>query len=73
MVSLAYRPVFLPRDLLPRLLAWGAMVLLGALIASTYFGRSPSPYGTCYGVSGRTIPCDLVTRGATPHRPPNER
>lgn len=32
------------------------------LIAWSYLGTSSSPYGTCYGTSGRSVPCELVKR-----------
>jgi len=37
-------------------------LLLAALIASRYVGRSSSPYGVCYAASGRSVPCGLVGR-----------
>ena len=42
-----------------------AVVLLLAvcvLLASTYLGHSPGPYGACYVKSGRQVPCELVSR-----------
>ena len=33
---------------------------LALAIGSTYFGHASSPYGTCYGSSGRTIPCAVA-------------
>jgi hypothetical protein len=41
------------------LLGW---LLLAGLIASTYVGHSPSPYGACYAANGRSVPCELVHR-----------
>jgi hypothetical protein len=37
-------------------------IALAALIAMSYFGHSPSPYGTCYGSTGRSVPCAAIGR-----------
>jgi hypothetical protein len=42
---------------LPRALTLLVLAILLALLASTYFGDSFSPYGTCYAPSGRAVPC----------------
>jgi hypothetical protein len=55
----------------PSRLATALVLLLGLVLmtalASTYFGHSPSPYGVCYGSSGRPIPCAVVARTHTTH------
>ena len=51
------------RDLLGRVIAIVLLVLLVLVVGGTYIGHSPGPYGTCYGTSGRSIPCELVARG----------
>jgi hypothetical protein len=42
--------------------AVAALILLTlvTLLASTYIGHSPSPYGACYAPNGRSVPCDIV-------------
>lgn len=35
-------------------------VTAAAFVASTYFGHSTSPYGTCYSQSGRAVPCEAL-------------
>lgn len=35
-------------------------IALGVMIAASYFGHSPSPYGTCYGSTGRSVPCEAI-------------
>ncbi len=35
------------------------VIALAAVIAQSYVGHSPGPYGTCYAPSGRSIPCEL--------------
>ena len=37
------------------------VVFLAVLIARSYFGHSPGPYGACYAASGRSIPCAVDT------------
>jgi hypothetical protein len=39
------------------------MVVIG-LLASTYIGHATSPYGVCYGTSGRSIPCAIAERAS---------
>jgi hypothetical protein len=39
------------------------MVVIG-LLASTYIGHATSPYGVCYGASGRSIPCAIAERAS---------
>ena len=51
-----------PRDLFGRVIAILLLVLLVLVVGGTYVGHSPGPYGTCYGTSGRSIPCELVAR-----------
>ena len=41
------------------ILGWLA---LAGLIASSYMGRSSSPYGVCYAASGRSVPCAALPR-----------
>jgi hypothetical protein len=53
----------LSRNDLVRATLTGLLLLaLCALIASTYFGHSTSPYGACYVKSGRQVPCELLPR-----------
>jgi len=40
------------------------LVVMIGLLASTYIGHAKSPYGVCYGESGRSIPCALVAKGS---------
>jgi hypothetical protein len=42
--------------------ALAALILLAlvTLLASTYVGHSPGPYGACYASNGRSVPCELV-------------
>jgi hypothetical protein len=49
-------------DLVRAALTGVLLLVICALIASTYFGHSPSPYGACYAKSGRQVPCELVPR-----------
>jgi hypothetical protein len=44
-------------------------LVLTAALASTYFGHATSPYGVCYGSSGRSIPCALAKAGPPSQRP----
>jgi hypothetical protein len=37
-------------------------LLLAGLIAASYVGHSPSPYGVCYSARGRSVPCAAVAR-----------
>jgi len=39
--------------------------VLTAALASTYLGHSSSPYGNCFGRSGRPAPCRVVARTLT--------
>jgi hypothetical protein len=34
-------------------------LVVASLIARSFVGSSTSPYGTCYGSTGRSIPCEL--------------
>ncbi len=43
-------------------------VVLMTALASTYFGHASSPYGVCYGSSGRPVPCAVVARARVTHR-----
>jgi len=58
----------LPRTVLLRAFTIALFVALLALIASTYIGHSPSPYGMCFGSTGRTIPC-AVAKSPQPAHP----
>jgi hypothetical protein len=49
-------------DLVRAALAGVLLIVICALLASTYFGHSPGPYGACYVKSGREVPCELVSR-----------
>jgi hypothetical protein len=49
-------------DLVRAALAGMLLLALCALLASTYVGHSPGPYGACYVKSGREVPCELVSR-----------
>jgi len=74
MVSLLPQPLAIPpRELIARLLAMGALLLLAGFLLSTYVGHAPGPYGACYAASGRAVPCDLAVSGRSAHRPLNER
>jgi hypothetical protein len=44
---------------LATLLGW---LLLAAAIGLSYLGHSSSPYGVCYGRSGRSVPCAALPR-----------
>jgi hypothetical protein len=57
---LALRTQFIPlaeraREVLPVVLTLVLVLLLIAGLASTYVGRSRSPYDTCYGPNGRAV------------------
>lgn len=43
-----------------RLLAIILLALVLVLLGSTYVGHASSPYGVCFGKSGRTIPCAVL-------------
>ena len=45
-----------------RVAAIVVLVIVVGLLASTYIGHSSSPYGVCYGRSGRSVPCVIVAR-----------
>lgn len=53
----------------PSRLAIAVVLLFGlgltTALASTYFGHSSSPYGNCFGRSGRPAPCAVVARSLT--------
>ena len=38
------------------------LALIVALLAATYIGDSSSPYGMCYGTTGRAVPCEALRR-----------
>jgi hypothetical protein len=71
MLGLSHTSAIRPKELALRLTAIAAVLFLGSFLARTYFGHSSSPYGVCYGSSGRSVPCSLVAQSN--HRPPNER
>ena len=61
------------KELAERTLALILFALMLALLGHTYVGHSSSPYGVCYGASGRSIPCAVAASGGPPQRPPNGR
>jgi len=60
-------------EIAERVLALVLLALVIALLGHTYIGHSSSPYGVCYGASGRSIPCAVAASGDSAHRPPNAR
>ena len=48
------------RQLVPVVLTLALFALLAAALASTYLGRSLSPYDTCYGPNGRAVSCAVL-------------
>ncbi len=48
------------RQVVPIVLTLALFLLLVAALASTYVGRSRSPYGTCYGPNGRAVSCAVL-------------
>lgn len=56
-------PPFIRRlqELGGRAIAIVLLVALAVTIARAYIGHSPGPYGTCYGSSGRSIPCEVLS------------
>lgn len=51
-----------PRAVIGPAIAIALLLILAVAIGRTYFGHASSPYGVCYGTSGRAIPC-AVARG----------
>ena len=49
-------------DIIRSALALLLLLTLCGLLASTYIGQSPGPYGACYASNGREVPCDAVSR-----------
>ncbi|MDB4892389.1 MAG: hypothetical protein JWL61_4244 [Gemmatimonadetes bacterium] len=47
-------------DVVRSVLAALILLTLVTLLASTYIGHSPGPYGACYAPNGRSVPCDVV-------------
>jgi hypothetical protein len=47
---------------LPAIASLIGWLLLAGLIASTYVGHSPSPYGMCSTTQGRMVSCALLRR-----------
>ncbi len=56
------------RELVERVVAIILFALLAAVLGQTFIGHSTSPYGVCYGPSGRSIPCG-VAQNDRAHRP----
>jgi len=50
------------REIVARAVAIVLALAVIALLGRTYFGRSHSPYGVCYGSSGRSIPCEVAAK-----------
>jgi hypothetical protein len=48
------------RNVLPVVITLGLLVLLIAMVASTYVGHARSPYNTCYGANGRAVSCSVL-------------
>jgi hypothetical protein len=48
------------RDLVPVVVTLALLLLVVAVLASTYFGHSRSPYDGCYGANGRAISCSVL-------------
>lgn len=61
------------KEIAERVLALVLLALVLAVLGQTYIGHSPSPYGVCYGTSGRPIPCAVAASGRSTQRPPNGR
>ena len=47
------------RETAVRAAAIGVLLVVIALLGSTYLGHAKGPYGVCYGQSGRPIPCAI--------------
>ncbi len=54
------------RRAIPIVLALAALLAVGALIASTYFGDGSSPYGMCTAPNGRSVSCALLEKTRRP-------
>jgi hypothetical protein len=55
------------RNILPATLTLVALLAFLAALGKTYVGHGSSPYGVCYGPTGRSVPCEVASRGsATP-------
>jgi hypothetical protein len=49
-----------PRAIIGPAIAIALLLILAVAIGRTYFGHASSPYGVCYGKSGRAIPCAVA-------------
>lgn len=61
------------REITIRIVTILLVVVLAVALASTYFGHSSSPYGVCYGTTGRSIPCEIAHSERAAQRPPAAR
>ena len=52
------------REIAARAVAIVVLAVVIGLFVSTYVGHARGPYGVCYGASGRSIPCEVATRGS---------
>lgn len=48
------------RHLVPVVVTLALLLLVVAVLASTYFGHARSPYDGCYGANGRAISCTVL-------------
>jgi hypothetical protein len=64
-MELATRLTTLGRAL-PVVLALAALLAVGVLLGSTYFGRGSSPYDSCTTPSGRAVSCALLEKTRRP-------
>jgi hypothetical protein len=51
-----------PRGIIGPAIAIALLLILAVAIGRTYFGHASSPYGVCYGESGRAIPCAVARK-----------
>jgi hypothetical protein len=56
------------RELVERVVAIILFALLAAVLGHTFMGHANSPYGVCYGPSGRSIPCSITQKARASHR-----
>ena len=64
------KPTPRAKELAERLLALVLLAFALALLGHTYVGHSTSPYGVCYGASGRSVPCAVTASRGVPKSPP---
>jgi hypothetical protein len=50
------------REIAGRVAAIVIALVVIVLLGRTYIGHSHGPYGTCYGSSGRSIPCAVAAK-----------